>query len=313
MMIEAVEVSDIHFYGLLFISTSNVNFQNVKSNDALTVYIKNAAILGRTLAAKGTKLNLLTNNKKYIVSRVPELIEIVEIVEINFGLSIPDGSKFYSAHFKIDVFRYFSKLDLKYCGLLDLDVLCLNDFEQKLQCYANAGSPIVYDITNQLAEAYGSDVYRRDLLLCTNRELTSPRWFGGEFIFGTPEFFCKLIIEIDAVLPSYINNINKMNHVGDEAVTSAALNNLIDDGCQLEIVNNDKLIYRYWSNRPRHMQISLNEALEYSFLHLPSDKLFLAENFETPVSELKREYYKYCYSVVKRLANLYRLIKLKVL
>lgn len=311
MMNEQVDEADIHFYGLLFISTSNVNFQNVKSNDALTVYVKNAVILGRTLAAKGSKLKLLTNNKKYIMSHVPEAVEYVEIVEINFGLNIPEGSKFYSAHFKIDVFRYFSKLAVKYCGLLDLDVLCLNDFEQKLRCYADAGSPIVYDITNQLTEAYGADVYRRDLLLCTNREVNSPKWFGGEFIFGEPEFFRKLIIEIDAVLPNYINNLDKMNHVGDEAVTSAALNNLIDDGCPLVIVNKDKLIYRYWSNRPRHVQISLNEALEYSFLHLPSDKLFLAANFDTPVSELKLEYYKYCYSVVKRLANLYRLFKLK--
>jgi hypothetical protein len=309
MQIKFLENSNVKFFGLLFISPENSKFENVKTNDGISVYIKNAILLAKSLEVRGARLCLLTNNKDFIVNSIESNISCIEIIQIEFSLNIPSGTRFYSAHFKLDVFDYFSKLDVKYCGLLDLDVVCVNPLNKFFTSEIQCGTPLVYDITDQLVQAYGNEVIKDDLVNCVQNDITDPRWYGGEFIFGTPSFFNTLKEEIDIILPNYFKSIGLMNHVGDEAVTSAALNVMKEKGFPFKVINGSNTICRFWRLRPKHKQVSLAVAFEHTFIHLPSDKLFLAAHIETSVDDFKKNYVQYYWSFSNVIANSVRFLK----
>ena len=108
-------------------------------------------------------VKLLTNNKSFIDDSLRRIgYEELEVVEIPFSLNVPKGIPFYSAHYKVDVFRYLATLpEDEYSILLDSDVVCMREFPAEYYELIKQGVPSVYYLN-----AYGGvkiDSKARDL------------------------------------------------------------------------------------------------------------------------------------------------------
>ncbi|WP_146160705.1 hypothetical protein [Deinococcus arcticus] len=275
-MSESLPAPPVSFFGLLYLDQQHVGVANAtlkNYDEQRLVYLKNAALLADSLRQQGYTFVLLTNGAEELQQLArTNLITKLEIKNIPFEISVPQGIRFYSAHFKIDVFRYFSTLSLPYVALLDLDMVAMNGFDHALARVVDRGTPLAYDITNQVGgPAYMKDVQRLEPTL----RLTP--WFGGEFLAGPPSFFHQLINVLDGHLPAYIRQINAFRHQGDETLTTAALGVLIRQGLTIADAGQLGLVLRYWSVHPEHRQPSAHERAQVSLWHLPSDKNFLAQ------------------------------------
>ena len=108
---------NIKIFSLLHLNANEKTAENfdVKDfRDQVATYINNAITLSRTLNIHGiSDFTLLTNNKSIINEYISEehINVTLDVKEIPFTLEMPSGADFYSAHFKIDAFRYFSTLD----------------------------------------------------------------------------------------------------------------------------------------------------------------------------------------------------------
>ena len=272
---------DIKFFGLLHLNDSEksaVNFSAKSFNELTSVYIRNAIVLSETLALGGVKFTLLTNNRRLIETHplIQSARKSLDINEIEFTTKVPSGVKFFSAHFKFDALRYLSTLADSYSVLCDLDVVCINKFPQCFKNLVHAGIPISYDISDQVIPAYGHEVIIRDLSVVGQIE-SEGRWSGGEFLAGTSSFFRALTQEIDRLFVNYVTNISTLHHVGDEAVTSAALENLRRRGLYIADAGTLGIIGRYWSIKVNHVQKSFSYYKECFLLHLPSDKKLISD------------------------------------
>ena len=221
----------------------------------------------------------MTNNKSIINEYISEeqINVTLDVKEIPFTLEIPSGASFYSAHYKIDAFRYFSTLDDGYYSLCDLDVACINNPPLTLNNLVRSRIPICYDITDQVAPAFGHDIIIRDLTQIARLE-SEGRWMGGEFIAGPPSFFKKLIKEIDDLFPYYVSNLSSFHHTGDETLTSAALERLRREGVYIADAGTLGIIGRYWGFNVLHPQKPFDYYKNCFLLHLPADKRFLSDS-----------------------------------
>lgn len=278
------------FFGLLYLDQQHVGAANAalrSYDEQRLVYLKNAALLADSLRRIGHSFILLTNGAE-------ELRELdgnhlgadLDIQEIPFQTPVPQGIRFYSAHFKLDVFRYFSTSPLSYVVLLDLDMVALRAFNASFTQAAEEGIPLAYDITDQVGgPAYMHDVRRLE------PSLTLTPWFGGEFLAGPPTFFQRLSAKVDHYFPTYVRHVAEFQHQGDETLTTTALGTLIREGLTVENAGKLGLVTRYWSVHPNHRQPSARERSQVSLWHLPSDKSFLAQTslpFEP--ADFKRRY-----------------------
>jgi hypothetical protein len=264
----------IHFYGLLHLDSTQNSATNVSVDDfshQIDIYRRNALTLARTLAIQNIPYTLLTNRPDLIKDGNAEL----DVKEIPFETKVPNGIKFYSAHFKIDAFRYFSGIKGEYSILCDLDVVCINKFPNALRNLVKSKTPICYDISDQVIPAYGHETIIRDLE-CVIGSASEGRWYGGEFIGGTDEFFSKLYSTALELMPSYLENLSKSHHVGDEAIVSPSIELLrkqfyIADGGTIGIIS------RFWNCNVLHPQKPFTWSSQCFLMHLPADKLMLAE------------------------------------
>ena len=98
-------------------------FYSVIPLNSAKTHLNNALVLALSLKTQGIAFTLLTNKKsvidKYLFDKRIEL----KVEQIPFSTSVPSGIKFYSAHFKFDVFRYFASLKIDYIAFCDLDVV----------------------------------------------------------------------------------------------------------------------------------------------------------------------------------------------
>jgi hypothetical protein len=239
------------------------------------LYLSDAATLARSLKDKGVNFILITNNLLAIKESKNYHELDLQIEEISFTTQVPPGIKFYSAHFKLDVFRYLATLASKYVGLCDLDMICINSIPECFLTQISQKKPLVYDISDQVIPAYGKDIITRDIE-CILGDKSCGKWYGGEFIAGTPEFFSMLIYEIDQIYDRYIANIDKLHHVGDEAITTAALEKMQQNGSEVIDAGKLKIVGRFWSIKVLHEQRSFDWYKDCFLLHLPADKKFLA-------------------------------------
>lgn len=274
---------EITFYGLLHLAKgekSAVNGGLKKFDRQIETYLMNAVNLSDSLQSKDIQFILLTNQPGAIEDRLKRLgsSDRLQVQSINFATDVPTGTSFYSAHFKFDVFNYLGSLqDDRYVGLIDLDTIAIGDLSPCFQNLIRKKTPIIYNITKQVAPVFGRDRILQDMQkLWPN--ITEVRWSGGEFITGTPAFFNSLYSEISKLYDLYIEAIDSLHHHGDEMLTSVALAKLIHDekipiadGGELEIVG------RFWSYPPKHLQPAFNFFENLFLLHLPSDKKFLAK------------------------------------
>ena len=269
----------INFYGLLHLEEgehSAINVPVIGFCDQITLYLDCAINLSNSLRARGIEFTLLTNKKDVLEEILQSEKKNLQVKEIPFTTRVPHGTKFYSGHFKLDAFRYFSTLNEGYVGLCDLDMVCINDFPQ---CFSNnilQKIPMCYDISDQVIPAYGHEVIIRDLGLIEGLE-SEGRWSGGEFISGTPEFFLTLAKKIDNLYENYINNLEKFHHNGDEAFVSAALETMRKNGTYIADAGTLGIVGRFWSGRTLHLQKPFKYFQHCFLLHLPADKRFLAE------------------------------------
>ena len=273
-------------YGLLHLCEGNPDAGGNEKfndfNDQVNVYLNCAITLSNSLRSKDVEFVLLTNSK-FELERVKPVGTALRIEEIPFATIVPDGTPFYSAHSKLDAFRYLSGLTESYVALCDVDMVCLNDFPNCLSHIIRAGIPLCYDISDQVIPAWGRDVVVRNLQLVHNCE-SEGRWYGGEFVAGPPAFFSTLARECNRIYGNYIKNIDHISYVakGDEPTTSAALEMIRKGGTYVADAGPLGIIGRFWNWETRHPQRPLEYFQQGSLLHLPSDKRFLAGLSQEP-------------------------------
>jgi len=282
------------FYSLLFFQKNEKipNLSKFYSKKKELIYCKLALNLAGSIHKQGFKHILITNNK----SKINELIHYnFPIQQINFKKLLNKKTKFYSAHFKIDVIKILSQKKYKSC-LLDLDILITKKFSKKFLMLAknfNLVSSLDYKTYNKEI----SLVYK---ILC-NLNIKKPKWYGGEFILGDPIFFKKLYSQIMKIYPNYKKNLNNFFHVGDETLLNSALQILlIKKKILFKDIKNSNIIIRYWSILNTDIR-KLSQAIDNIFLHLPSDKFFLSKinTNDYSFNELKKVYINYHQSFIR--------------
>ena len=265
-------------FGLLHLAEKETTSMNVLTNDftdQFTVYINNAILFSKTLNSQGIKFILITNRKILIDEYLSSVGQHLIVQEIEFNTRVPHGIDFYSAHYKFDVLRYFASLPEGYYALCDIDMICINKTQQCLKNIIHSGIPLYYDISDQVIPAYGHDVIIRDLEKINNLK-SEGRWYGGEFLSGSPAFFETLITEIDNTYDNYLAHISEFHHVGDEIVTSACIESLRRKGMHVADAGTLGIVGRYWNTDVLHPQKPFDYFINCFLLHLPADKRFLA-------------------------------------
>lgn len=283
------------FYGLLHLKETESSAMNVKVrnfDEQTRIYLRNALSLAKSLRAQSHSFCLLTNRADYLLSLLPACTETMRVEQIEFSSNIPTGARFYSAHFKFDVFKFLSKVPEDYVAFVDIDVLCINTMPETMTRCAREGVPMAYDITAQTPSTLTPEDLKRDLKRIHNAESTG-RWYGGEFLCGPPIFFAALSQKVEMLLPAYFSQIQKLIHVGDEMVTSAALEMLQSQGVQLVDAGKAGVISRFWNYPCLHQQPPLDMHRGVFLLHLPSDKDFLARIAEDPRIDWQHIYERY--------------------
>lgn len=266
---------DIRFYTLLYIDPVEKRKLRGKlrsGNERIKIFLRNAALLNKSLTEFGRlaePLVILTNNRSLIENLSEEIgYTDFSVREIPFTLDVPKGIDFYSAHFKIDAFHYFSTLDAgEYSILVDNDIVLLNGFPKELSHIVDARIPICYRLKGYNIDRIMGDA--RKIL----PSIPTVEWCGGEFIGGSSAFWEKLYTQCIDISASYFRNIDSgLFHVGDEMLTSLAVAKMTDEGYRILDAGNLNIITRYWG-ASESVPI---DKIKSSLVHLPADKVFIA-------------------------------------
>jgi hypothetical protein len=267
------------FFTLIHICKEEQSIHNnsfTKSFDEqINLYLACAKQLHRSLVPVGIELIILTNNEPFL-QRLNKDQYPIKIHQLNFVSKYPSGIKFYSAHYKLEVFDYLSSINEDYIALVDSDMLCVNEMPETFKAIIKKKQPLYYDITSQVVPAYGAENIIRDKELISGTP-SNGMWAGGEFIAGTPSFFGALSKKIKKVEAAYFQHINTFHHQGDEMLTSVAIEAMKATG-DYEITDAGTLyiVGRFWSYKPLHVQKPIAAYATHFLLHLPSDKKFIA-------------------------------------
>ena len=272
-------LSIMKFFTLIHICKEEQSIHNnsfTKSfDDQISLYLNCAKQFHRSLVPASIELTILTNDKLFLQRLNTENYPI-EILQLNFLSKYPSGIRFYSAHYKLEVFQYLSSVDEEYTALVDSDMLCLNGMPESFKAIINKKLPLYYDITSQVVPAYGAENIIKDKQLVSGKP-SDESWAGGEFIAGPPSFFATLTKEIKKVEANYFRHVAALHHQGDEMLTSVAVEALKESG-DFEIAEAGALsiVGRFWSYTPLHVQKPIAAHAAHFLLHLPSDKKFIA-------------------------------------
>lgn len=272
----------IEAFGLLHLAQDEYSAVNLKVknfSEQIKVYLSNASLLNKSLEAQGINFTLLTNNKKLLEEELLGSNKQINIVEIDFPTKVPTGVRFYSAHFKVDVFRYISTLDLKYAMFCDLDMVCLKPIPEVFETLEAEGIPLVYEITDQIIPSDGHSFIIKNLEIL-NSIKSEGRWVGGEFVAGPSSFFKILTQEIDYVINvrGYFELVisgKVTSGGGDEVYTNSAIEKMKRTGTYIADAGLINLVGRYWSSGPGFIQKDFKYFESVFLLHLPADKYFL--------------------------------------
>lgn len=278
-----VQSKSVKFFGLLHLASNEnsvVNASFKSFDEQIKVYVRNACLLSRSLRAAGIEFVLLTNDVRSVQFVAEKLFLDLSIEGITCSTPVPSGIRFYSAHFKLDAYKYIAEQDLWWAALCDLDMVCIQNTPPAalLNCINNQ-IPLHYDISDQVMPAYGHERVLRDVELVSG-DWSDGRWSGGEFVAGPPSFFKKLAKKIDTLLPNYFKAICSLHHVGDEAYTTAAIQMIQRESFCVFDAGSIGIVGRYWSIPVRHQQRSIKYFEKCFLLHLPADKNFLSCYFD---------------------------------
>lgn len=287
----------INFYGLIhFAKNENkkLNFNTADDEEKMMVYLKNAAVLTKQLSRYDINFTLITNNKNYIKNLLKKIDFRIDIVEIKFKTLVHKSIHFYSCHFRVDIFRYFSKLKNSYSILIDLDSVIINNISKKnILKFYNYG--LVNNITDNIIPAYGKEKVLKNIKILEPR-VKKIEWYGGDFFGGNHEFY-KILYRISKFYQKKFNkNYKVLRDQTDELFMTLSIMKIKELNLyQIKNTKTIKFFTRYWSSPIMHKQNSLQYYLKYNLLHLPADKIFLAGLFENIYEELniKKIYNKY--------------------
>lgn len=266
----------IRFYNLMYVDLeekrhlSGTDFSSTKRID---LFVKNSCILDRSLKLEGHAggITLLTNNETIIRESLERIgYRELTVEEIEFTLNVPRGISFYSAHFKIDVFKYFStKGSDEYSLLLDSDIICKGSFPTEFFGVAEQNIPMVY----YLPLSVESNDSKIESIRRIDADIKWCPWAGGEFIGGTAEFYGKLYRDICLFKDKYFSELkNDLFHTGDEMLTTIALAHLTQrGGVVVADAKSLSVVHRYWSIYEHKKMAEYDVPL----IHLPGDKVFL--------------------------------------
>ena len=248
-----------------------LNGKKYSDKNRLDLFVKNACVLDKTLRLNGLGgATVLTNDSKVIENSLARIGYGLNIRKIPFSLDVPQGIRFYSAHFKIDVFNYLRGLSSEeYSILLDNDVVCLSDFSKEIYSVIKDGLPMIYYLPR-----YGGKEKIADARLIAP-DLEWLLWCGGEFIGGRSAFFKSLYDNILKIKDNYWRVLDKLTfHIGDEVLTSIAMHNIICSRHQIVLdAGVLGLVHRYWSVFEQKPLRDVGTPL----VHLPGDKVFISK------------------------------------
>ena len=278
----------------------NKNFdENAAENGFVTIrgYINCCKILHNSLKKFGFKLVILTNQPNVIIEQENSL----NVENVDFKLNVPENIRFFSAHYKIEVFKYLSLYGDDYSVLLDNDVVCVNNIPENMEKIIQEKIPVYYDITDQVYPAYG----RKKIIEDKTRIMgikSLGNWAGGELIGGSKIFFEVIYNKCIDYWDKYFDNINDFHHQGDEMLTSCAIEKYILDKNVIVNAGSIGFIGRYWSVKTLHIGKIFEAYFDNFLLHLPADKAYLAKyNSENNFME---NYKSYLHNKLKRKNNI---------
>ncbi len=268
---------DVQFYGFLHLrdtEQSTVNVQVSSFLDQVRIYCSNALALKRSLEAYGLPFTLLTNSQETIARAHPEAAAEVPLQTIPFHTQVPEGIRFFSGHYKLDVLRYLGSLDDPYVALLDLDMMAMNPPPEAFAVSVENQIPMAYDITEQVEPSAPPGSLKSQLEDILQRP--SPgRWSGGEFLSGPPRFFAALTNACESIYDRYVELIPTAARVGNEPYQSAALDILRHEGMHIDDAGRSGVVARYWNMWTKHKQPPFRAFASQFLLHLPVDKFIL--------------------------------------
>jgi len=270
-------MTSIQFYGFLHLhdtEQSAVNVQVSSFLDQVEIYCANALALKRSLEAYGLPFTLLTNSTDTIVRAHPEAAAELTMETIAFTTEVPEGIRFFSGHYKIDVFRHLGSLNAAYVALVDLDMLAIGPPPASVHYYVENGVALAYDITAQVTPSAPPGSLQHQLQDILQRP--SPgRWSGGEFLAGPSSFFADLTAACESIYGRYVELIPTAPRVGNEPYQSAALDVLRHTGHRIDDAGALGIVGRYWNMWTKHHQPPFSAFRQHFLLHLPVDKFIL--------------------------------------
>lgn len=266
----------IYFGTLLWIDEKNHSAVNNK-NKSIVSYYRQVDLLAKTLRFNlKSDLFVFTNEKKKLEKWFQKSKkQAPQFVPISSEMVIPDGTRFYSAHHKLDAIA--SACDLlnnpdDIFILLDSDVISLGLLNMRQCDLLNNADLVVYDISDQVFHKDGESKSKpkKDLEFLANTTLPSAKWFGGEFLAGNKIGLMRLVEMARSLLPRYFANLDGFGHKGDEMFVSASLNLLLKEK-QLRILDQNDyfLASRHWA---RWTNPPLSHHMKYNFIHCPGSK-----------------------------------------
>ncbi|TXC82797.1 response regulator receiver protein [Paraburkholderia azotifigens] len=269
---------------LVYVETDSAGSPNCTSADPFC-YLEQAITLNRSLKAVGLPaLTVATNVAGQVVQYLekvdadarPHVVQLAPSV-----LALPKITRFYSAHFKLDMMEQLGATlrDGELLMVLDTDMLALHCVNGELLARCRTTGVGAFDISDQEFSAYGDARVIADLETVAGKRLRNPRWFGGEVLVASAEFIEALVPRAHACFERYTHVIRELNHNGDEAFISAALNLLADDGYPIIDLGAHRMVGRHWSGNTHR---DLRWFKGCSLLHLPGCKRLLERQARRP-------------------------------
>lgn len=259
---------------LVYLDSAAASSPNCRAKDPST-YVRQAVCLNRSLLHAGMpRLNIYTNAidaVNAVLADIPDVVPpAVHMLQVSRS-DLPKSTPFYAAHFKLDLMTQAARSLPRNALflLLDTDMVAMRPLSPELLDRVASLGAGVFDISDQVFPAYGSDRVIADLDRVAGRTLLNPRWYGGEFLLCTPAFLDRLVERGKACFGRYVGEIGHLHHNGDEAFISSALSLMAEDGCPLVEVGAYQAVGRHW---PGNTYRNLYWFSRCAFLHLPGSK-----------------------------------------
>jgi len=163
--------------------------RGVGNQTPIDVYLRCGATLAASCEHFGVPFAIITNDADFIGRRLSELGLTISLVEREFNLDVPAGADFYSAHFKLELYRAFGDGDFgPLCGLIDIDTVLINPIPPMDLAPREV---VVYSIIDQVKCRYSTETIRGSVAALIGDAEAEAEWWGGELILGSLGSSCK--------------------------------------------------------------------------------------------------------------------------